>query len=335
MISINNQRGFTLVEMIVTMVLITALYAIMMEGFAPAIQFRAEIETEAKIKSMRESILAAYKDNISNVDAEVSDKLVFDIGMEIEKALPQADGRCQSDKDTFKPIARYLDQSSTRAHLDGYSQPICVYITTRQSVVVDGVPLDYHSVAIVSPGRNNKIDAGTTLSATGELTLDGDDLGVLLDGRTFVQGRYELTIDELRRVADAYQAYFQSRYQADSTRSISINYFSCGNVNCSVASDPKWDINGTIPVLGNTVDKTIGVPMDTVMAGGIPYEMLGLSLTDVTDGFGNVLYIQNRGDLCRNPNNTDSSLRTPPYTAVIYTTLPSGEKLSQTVVGLF
>lgn len=330
-----KQAGFSLLEVIVTIGIITILYATMFEGFAPAIQFHAEMQTESKLKSLRESFQTAYKDHMETIEAEVDQIMAFGTG-DIEQKVPAANGRCTSESTTMAPIARYLSESSTRAHLDGYSQPVCIYITAQQSVVVDGVPLSYHSVAIVSPGNNNVVDTGTALSADGELTLGGDDLGVLLDGRAFVQGQFQITIDALRRTADAYQAYFQARYQADSDRAISIDYFSCGDSDCSLASDPHWDMDGAMPELGDTVDPSLGEAMDKVLADGSkPYEILGLSLTDVKDGYGSTLMVQNRGNLCRNPENANSSLQSPPYTAVLYTEVPGGTRVSQTVVGLF
>ncbi|OGT89784.1 MAG: hypothetical protein A2514_14445 [Gammaproteobacteria bacterium RIFOXYD12_FULL_61_37] len=327
-----RQRGFSFLEVIITIGLVTLLYGVMMEGFAPAIQFRAKIETEARLKSLRTSVLAAYKDNMASVDADTGQKLVFTVGSEITQQLPNADNRCVAPNTTFLPIARYLDTASTNAHLDGYNRSLCVYITPRQSVVIDGITLNYHSVALVATAQNGRIDAGTTLSATGELTLAGDDIGVLLDGRSFVQTQFQSTLDALRRTSDAYQAYFQARYQADSDRSISIDYFSCGVADCATAVDAHWDVDGAMPVSGSAGD---GAAMNTVTASGRPYEILGLSQSDVTDGYGQVLLMQNRGDICRNPSNSTTALKTPPYTAVIYTTLPGGARLSQTVVGIF
>lgn len=330
---LRKHRGFSFLEVIITIGLVTLLYGVMMEGFAPAISFRAKVETESRLKALRTSLLAAYKDHMDTIDADTAQKLVIATGSEIAQQLPDATTfRCGAPNTTFLPIARYLETASTNAHLDGFGQPLCVYITPRQSVVVDGVTLNYHSVALVSAARDGRINAATTLSAAGELTLGGDDMGVLLDGRSFVQTQFQVTLDSLRRTADAYQAYFQARYQADPDRAISIDYFSCGVANCTTASSARWDVDGSMPVSGSG---TNGDPMDTLTASGRPYEILGLSLSDVTDGYGQLLRMQNRGDACRNPSNSTAALTSPPFTAVIYTTLPGGTRLSQTVVGVF
>lgn len=328
----HRQCGFSLIEVAVTIILVGMLYGVMMEGFGPAIQFRAKIETEAKLKSLRTSLLTAYKDNMASVEAEPGQRLVFSSGQAIDQQIPGANGRCVSTSTTFLPVARYLETSSTLAHLDGYNQPICVFITPRQTITVTGVALNYHSLAVISPGRDNQVDATTVLSVTGELALGGDDIGVLLDGRSFVQDQFQVTLDALRRTADAYQAYFQARYQADAGRSASIDYFSCGQANCAAAGDPHWDTGGIMPSLGSG---GAGVAMDSAMAGGRPFEILGLSQSDVTDGYGGTLQAQNKGDLCRNPGNSNGALTAPPFTAVIYADLPGGTRVSQTVVGIF
>lgn len=327
-----RQSGFSFLEVIVTIGLVTMLYSVMMQGFGPAVQFRAKIETEARLKTLRTSLLTAYKDNMTAIDGNAGQVLDFGSGVTIAQQLPGANNRCPSTTTTLAPIARYLDRSSTRAHLDGYNQAFCLYITPRQALVVDGVSLNYHSVAVVSAGQNGVVETGSTLSATGELTLTGDDLGVLMDGRSFVQGQFQVTLDGLRRTADAYQAYFQARYQADPGRSVSIDYFSCGVSDCATASNPHWDMSGAMPSVGSG---SSGAAMNSGTAGSRPFEILGLSQSDVTDGFGNVLLMQNQGNLCRNPANASATLQSPPFTAVIYTDLPGGTRVSQTVIGLF
>lgn len=329
---IHRQSGFSLIEVAVTIILVGMLYGVMMEGFGPAIQFRARVETEAKLKSLRTSLLTAYKDHMADVEAEPGQKLVIGPGQEITQQLPGANGRCASASSTFFPVARYLETASTAAHFDGFNQPVCIYITPRQSVTVSGVALTYHSIAVISPNQNNQIDAGTALTAAGELSLGGDDSGVLLDGRAFVQAQFQVTLDALRRTADAYQAYFQARYQADPSRSASVNYFSCGVADCSAAGSSRWDNGGIMSSLGSG---SVGVAMDSTTPAGRPYEILGLSQSDVTDGYGGTLQVQNQGDLCRNPSNSNGALSSPPFTAVIYTDLPGGTRVSQTVVGIF
>lgn len=329
-----NQRGFTLLEVIVAMVLVGALYAIAAESFGPALAFRAEIETKEKQKDLRQAIHSAYKMNAVNVDAVATATLTFggSVGT-ISQALPDpTTKRCTSTATTFTPVARFSTMSPGEAFRDGYGQPLCVYITPRASLAISGSTVFYHSAAVVSAGRNGVIDVGTDLdAATGNLTLAGDDIGVLLDGRNFAQDRYDITLASVRRAADAYQSYFSVRYQSDPARSISVDYFSCGDdTTCPPATvNPLWDA-------GNGMPSTCAgaIPM-FALTGISPHAVLGLSQSDVTDGYGNIITLDNCGATVRSPGNATAALRAPPYTAVISTTLPGGGILSQTAIGQF
>jgi prepilin-type N-terminal cleavage/methylation domain-containing protein len=329
-----GQRGFTLVEILVALVLIGGLYAIVSDSFGPALAFRAEIETKEKQKDLRSAIFAAYKINALTVDAEVAAKLDFGTATGVmEPVLPDATTkRCGSTATTFLPVARFSGSSAGVIYRDGYGHPMCVFITPRLSLTISGSMIYYHSVAVVSPGRNGVIDTGTALdSATGNLTLAGDDMGVLLDGRAMAQDRYQVTIESIRRAADAYQAYFSVRYQTDPTRSISVNYFACGDDTTCPPATPnvQWDA-------GNGMPTTCAGPIAMFQTMGIsPHAVLGLSESDVTDGYGNVITMDNCGAGVRNPSNPNVAMQTPPYTAVISTTLPGGDTLSQTAVGQF
>lgn len=329
-----RQRGFTLLEILVALVLIGGLYSIVADSFGPALAFRAEIETKEKQKDLRAAILAAYKINALQVDAEATAKLDFGAATGVmTPVVPDATtSRCNSTDTTFLPVARFSQSSAGVIFRDGYGNPMCLYITPRQSLTISGSTIFYHSVAVVSPGRDGVVHASTALDdTTGDLMLGGDDIGVLLDGRILAQSRYQLTIDSIKRAAEAYQAYFSVRYQTDPARSISVNYFACGDdTTCPpAAASPTWDA-------GNGMPTTCAGPIPMFRTTGIsPHTVLGLSESDVTDGYGNVLTLDNCGATVRNPANADPNMQTPPFTAVISTTLPGGGTLSQTAVGQF
>lgn len=332
--SIRRQRGFTLLEVMVAMLLVGALYAIASESFGPALAFRAEVETKERQKDLRQAVHSAYKLNAINVDASSTAEL--DFGGTYGKLEPvepdPATKRCAANATTFASVASFSSMSAGDAFRDGYGNPVCVLITPRLSLTVSGSTVYYHSVAIVSPGKNGVIEAGTTLSATtGNMSVDGDDIGILLDGRNFAQERYDLTLESIRRAADAYQAYFSVRYQSDPARSISVDYFSCGDdAACPPATaNALWDA-------GNGMPSTCAGAVPMFASAGIsPHAVLGLSQSDVTDGYGNIITMDNCGSSVRSPGNVTVALRAPPYTAVISTTLPGGGTLSQTAVGQF
>lgn len=332
----NKQRGFTLLELIVALVIITGIYAVASDAFGPALAFRADIETGDRQKNVRKAIYAAYKINALNVDANAA--AVLDFGTTngvtygtINPALPGANGRCTATAATFATIASFSTASPGDLFRDGYGNPFCVYITPRNSLTVSGNTVNYHSVAIVSGGRNGVVDAGTGLDpVTGSLTIAGDDRGILLDGRAFAQDRYDETFAALKKAADIYQAYFSVRYQSDPSRSISVDYFSCGAASCPPASPVAgWDAGNAMP---STCSGAI--PMYSA-TGTSPNTVLGLSQSDVTDGYGNIIMLDNCGASVRSPGNATATMQAPPYTAVISTTLPGGATLAQTAIGQF
>lgn len=327
-----TQRGFTLLEILVALVLIGGISAFVADSFGPALSFRAEIETKEKQKDLRNALLAAYKIHADTVDGESTAKLVLGTAT-LEKISPDATSkRCPSTPTTFSAIARYSSYSAGEVYRDGYGNPICLFITPRQSLTISGSTIYYHSVAIISPGRDGVISNTTALDdTTGDLTTGGDDIGILLDGRLMAQDRYQITLEAVKRAAEAYQAYFSVRYQTDPSRSISVNYFACGDdATCPPATpDSKWDA-------GNGMPTTCAGPIGMYQTTGIsPHAVLGLSESDVVDGYGGMLTLDNCGAGVRNPNNPDAAMRTPPFTAVISTSLPGGGVLSQTAVGQF
>ena len=326
------QRGYTLLEVVVALVLVTGLYAIAAESFGPALAFRAEIATKERLEDLHQALYTAYKANALTVDANTGKTLDFGALGTMSEALPHpVNKRCTSTAATILPIARFSKSSAGEAFVDGYGTPQCVFITPQLTLDISGVSVLYHSVAIISAGKNGVIDAGTALDdATGNMTLAGDDIGILMDGQRFAEDRYRASLDAVKKAADAYQAYFAVRYQSDPARSISVDYFSCGDATCPPATaNSLWDA-------GNAMPSTCTAPLAMFQETGIsPSAVLGLSKSDVTDGYGNLITLDNCGASVRSPGNATAAMRAPPYTAVITATLPGGATLSQTAVGQF
>ncbi len=327
-----RQHGFTLLEIIIALVIVGGLYMVAANSFGPALKFKAEIETIEKQKDLRQAMLAAYKLQALSVDAEPGAKMDFASMGIIDAVTPDpSTGRCPSNANTFAPISSFLATSAGVAYRDGYGNPLCVFISPQKSMLVSGSTIFYHSVAIISPGKNGVMSPLSGLTSEGALSAADDDVGTLLDGRFAAQERYDMTRATLRRVADVYQAYFSVRYQSDPARSISVDYFSCGDATACPPSPalPRWDS-------GNGMPSTCAAGVPMFSATGIsPNAVLGLSQTDVTDGYGNIVMMDNCGASVRSPGNATASMQTPPYTAAIYTTLPGGSVLSQSAIGQF
>lgn len=325
-----KQRGLTFIELMVSIAVLIIISGLV-TNLGPTMNFKARLETENRLKEVRNAIEAAYREHAATVDA--SDLAELDLGATFGKLTPTTNTAgqfCTATATTFQPIARYGSRAASDMANDGHQRPLCLFINPRASSVIDGVTVYYHSVAIVSAGTNGRLDAATTLDADGNLVLGGDDKGLLFDGRKFALDRYRLTMDNLRKTADALRLYFRARYEGDPTRSTSIDYFGCGEEVCPPATvSQRWDS-------GNELPTTCTAPVSMVSTTGTSiHTVLGLTQADVTDGYGAVFDYDNCSSTVRSPENPTVSLQAPPYTARVSTTLPGGDVLSTSVVGEF
>jgi prepilin-type N-terminal cleavage/methylation domain-containing protein len=320
-------RGFTLTEIAIVLAVLVPLVLFVLDVLGPMLAFQGGLDNRRQLADVRQAFVAAYRDNALSVDGDAGARFVLPEGT-IEPVLPDAaSGRCASAPATFAPLARHLTQSASTAFRDGFAAPMCVLITPRLARNVSGVDVFYRIIAIVAPGQNGRLDTvagcSTGLSAAGELTLCGDDEGVLVDGLNIASELLRQTLARMQAVAGAYQAYFQMRAQGDAARDASINYFASGGTPAQ-----RWDSSGAMPLSACTGESPL------LAAGGSPpAAVLGLSPADVTDPFGQVIQYDNCSNAVRNPQNTDAALQSPPYTAAIVTRLPGGAQLRVTAVG--
>lgn len=323
-------KGFTLVELLVAVSIIIVFSAYFMRDLSSILDYKARIDTENKLKAWRKGVESVYLTNSSTIDNDPAAKLVM---MDTTQILPTAVGankKCVLLPATAFPFANRAGYASTDLNTDGHRSSFCMFITPRLSDTINGTTLYYHSVAIVSGGGNGVIEATTSLSnTTGNLTIDpaSDDVGILFDGRRFAADRYDQTMAAMTRTVQAYSTYYSARYQSDSSRSLSTDYFSCGNDTACPSTATRWDQAGEMI-------STCAAPLPMVQVTGVsPHTVLGLSAIDVTDGWGNLFKIDNCTNAVRSPNNTTAIRKNPPYTATISATLPGGSVLSMTAVG--
>ncbi len=318
-----KQRGFSLPEMMVAIVLAALFLNTIAEALTPALAFFGKQDTTAKLADLRLAIESAYKEDSKLVDAAAG--AVFTVaGGTISPVVPNATGRCVTVANTFTPIARYLPSSAAVSAVDGFGQGMCVYITTRQSWTVNGLTYPYHTIAVVSPGYDGAVDATTALSTTGVLTLGGDDKGIVIDGRKLVGDLVDTAMGQINRASTALASYFMTRYQSNASRDMGVDYFARTDRSGAVTSE--FDSAGSMPSTGGAA---------VAITNNAAHTVLGLSVADVTDPWGGTLLLDNSSDAVRNPQNSTASMRSPGYTARISTTLPNGAVLERTVVGAY
>lgn len=319
----SQQKGFSLPEMMVSIALAALFMTTITDALGPALAFFGKQDTTAKLADLRLALESAYKENALLVDNQAG--AVFTVaGGTISPITANANGRCTPAATTLTPIALYLPSSAGVSVIDGFGQGMCVYITTRQSWTSNGVTYPYHTIAVVSPGYDGAVDAATTLSAAGVLTLGGDDKGIVVDGRKIVGNLVSTAMGQIERASTALSSYFITRYQSNASRDMGVDYFA--RTNRAGAVSAEFDSAGSIVSTAGT--------SRPITSGGV-HTNLGLVTSDVINPWGYELLFDNSSDRVRNPENSSTSMRSPGYTARLSTLLPGGITIERTVVGSY
>ncbi len=322
-----QSTGFSLIEILVAI----SLMAIMTVAVAPQlkylINFQSGTDTQNRLSELQSGFATAYLANMNVIESDAKAEINFGTTGIMGAATAASGARCTATAANFTPWSDYTGHAAASLVNDGYGAPLCILINPQASVQINGVNLYYHTVAFISTGPNSVLDSGTGLDAAGNLTLAGDDIGVLFDGRAFSVNKFNLTASKMKIVSQALEEYYLARYQSDPTRSSSIDYWSNG-VNSPVPT--SWDsINP-----GNLIAYTPNAaPMYTGATSDLSAS-LSLSKDDVTDGYGNILNFENASNNVRSPVNASANMAIPPYTALISTVLPGNVGYSQAAVGV-
>ncbi len=316
----NAERGFTLTEIMIAIAVLGVLLIPIMGLAEGALRWSTRLETENQLKDLKAGITKAYTEDLKLAEATTGQVLTLSGGT-INQILPADYGAngsrvCNSDSTTFVPLARWLASSPSKAYLDGSGLPMCVFITPQLTTTINNVAVKYHVIAIVAAGRDGYVHPNTTLNTTtGVLTLASDDRGVVVDGKMLATDRYNVTVSRMQAIVGALNTYFTNRFMGNPTRNTALDYFTAAS-----------DSTGQIPDTGG-----IAKGMDTL---GIT-SALGLSTTDITDGYGQYFTLDNSSSAVRSPSNANANLQTPPFTAQVSTTLPGGTTLSMSAIGSY
>lgn len=319
-----QQRGFTLLEISVVLIVLSAITMLVLDNVGPWINYQSRLKTEQRLEDLKRAFGSAYRANIGLVDSQPD--AVFRLpGGDIVPTPISANGVCQSTDQTLRPLAGQLPAATAVAARDGSGAPLCFFITPRQSTVVEGISVTYRTVAVASPGINGSMEAGsactTGISATGQATRCGDDEIVVVDGLSIALEAHRATVQRMERIVKAYEAYFAMRYQSDPARNVAVNYFAAKGP----GEAERWDLLGSV----DGSDCVAGSPVSNIIAA------IGLAASDVIDAYGNVFLYDTCSSAVRSPGNATLSMTLPPYTAAIQTTLPDGTILRRTAVGAF
>lgn len=301
-----RQRGFTLLETIVAMAIISLISMIVLGALSPWMNFKQKLDTERKMQDVKQGFIALY--DAKGFELESAGAGVF-AGFTDSALTPNA--QCAPQDAAFAANSNMFAESGLHVARDGYSAPWCIRISAPIKEVVDGADLWYRNIYIISSGLNGLIDAGTTVNAQGVLVVAGDDLGLTISGRDVQNAKLQETLRRMNRVAQVYETFFTARYLGNPSRDINKYYFA--EPGGPVTSPNTWV--GAYSMLSN-----IGV---TPTDGKTPWEKN--NFIDVNTGGGAV-----NGISARSPATTGTGML--PYTAVLRAQIPAPNNAANYVV---
>ena len=313
-------KGFTLLEMLVSLAILTVISLTIMSTLGTWTAFKQKLDTEVKLSDVRQAFISIYTTNAMQVEAGATRTfLQF-----------QGTGTCTTQENNFILYSSNFSASPQNIARDGYANYWCIYVSESLTAVIDGTPLVYRNIAIVSRGRNGELD--TTADPTdgsktffdpskGTLTLGGDDNGVVISGLDVQRVKLSETLARLNKLATMYETYFTSRFLSNSGRDITRYYF-------STDEDPLGSVRSTNGTFA---------PVATSLA------TLGVSTAEAVSAWGDNIEMDNynqtvNGYTVKSPFADAANRGRLPYTALLRTKIPSNSTttpsyISKVVVG--
>lgn len=227
-------RGFTLVEVLIALALVTLISLVVLSALGPWLRLKQSVDNERKLQAMHQAMSSYYRAHAFALEEESGAKLG-----PFENAVPAA-GQCSNQREAFAGLQEFFPEGADESARDGYRNPFCLFVSKQLEREVDGHRIYYHVLALVSPGPDGVLDAGTQFDPdTGALTLGetdaapSDDRAILVNGYDIQLALYRETMSRMTRIVDAYETYFTARYLADPERDITRYYFATNPANAA------------------------------------------------------------------------------------------------------
>lgn len=303
-----KSKGFSIIEILVSIALITILSFLTLSSFGPWLDFRAKLETEQRLKDLQTLLSSAYDQNARRIDSNANLPWLLRDSVTLTPSVVSAEGVCNSQSETLGLLQEYAPLSGVGDGRDGYGGDVCILMARPRMVNYQGSQLPQRIVALVSPGKNGVLDSASPLdSETGRLTLEGDDMGVIISGLSIHQRKVELIEAKLNRISNAYETYYALRFQSNAQRDVRLNYFIDENNTDSSAVVPQ----AQNPTRVDSVLGAIGVGEQDAIG---PYE----------SGIENFIYVKNASG--SNPLYAGVRVKSdglPPFTAALAYQVPN------------
>lgn len=259
-----RQRGFTLIEALIAISIITLMSMLLLGAAGPWISLKQSMDTSRKLADLRQGFYSYYSDNAFQIESSPSGQF----GGLTTSTVETVDGMrlCKSQGAALQANANRFAEGYPGVELDGYKNPFCFFVSDIYSEVINGVELPFRNIAVVSTGADGTLHPDTKLNGL-NLVLGGDDQGVSIVGRDIQRKKLEETQKRMAKIAMMYETYFTTRFLSYADRDITRYYFSkefdaSGFVNSTggnwVAVDPGLSGLGITGSQGYTAWETVG-----------------------------------------------------------------------------
>lgn len=261
---IRSQRGFSLTEILIALILLVIVTTIIFSSMSGAIRFEQKQKTEFRLGVLKNVITQYYTDNAMLIDNNSGDS--FDVYNSVNNSNATGDYQIvnqsgfetgnnkQQSPTSVAPqsvaalgpktskainiLAEFAGDSPQKLMVDGFGRYFAFFVSDRLTANYSGPvsnQIYYHVIAIVSANGENTIcgSQGGACSAssifnptTGQLNCPAGDQCAIINGLPIERAIYASTIKKMRKIARTYSSFFTSAYLSDSNRNPSVDYFS-------------------------------------------------------------------------------------------------------------
>lgn len=339
-VMIKNQKGFTLLELVIGMVMLSMFLSILYVATSGLTDDISRQRNEVYPSELAHMLKDHYLLNTYEVDANTGANYISS-----GSNLPNR-GLTSTEIGSLTNMVRTSAISYQNMNFrDGYSQPMLILISNQLEKNYEGVMIPYRVFAIASSNNVDVIGSHTFFDTTmdintGVVNIAENESVVVINTFQEQLEKFLASKEKVNRLSKAYSHYYWSRHNLG-IGDISVDYFASGGSSWDTQAGTKVSrscVSGGPDVVNGF--NTPGVPASNVNFANA----LGLSADFEISDWGQPMYIMNCGSIGnvlsggtaititpRNPESPDTARRIQPYNAVIGFTMPNGESYFQVI----
>lgn len=288
----SGEAGFTLLELIIGIVVLTIFALIIFPVFSQTAHYASTVSTRARLQELVKGLAVAYQKDAMVIDTtQANGDVVFTANwtqvlgaqgdplgggifnngtVNVTPVQAMSQGDPASLESGFAAIAGAAGNSPLSLAENGDGVPVWVYVSPELQASYAGYPLYYHDVAFLStngaPASVTPMSQGVTYTCSANYSAQTSgcslslgtgsgqhDLVETFSGYAIEAAKYRTTLAQMNEIAQDYQNYFTTQYLANPQRNADIDYFA--NI------DTAWDGCGPGGVGGNAyMDTNSAIP---------------------------------------------------------------------------